>query len=46
MQLIDLFPYYKLSKEDFRNGTPNGKYQPTRSKKLKNKRLKKKGKRK
>jgi hypothetical protein len=47
MQIIDLFPYYKISKEDLRAGTPNGKYQPTRSQKLKNKRLKKqKGKRK
>ena len=41
MRLIDLFPYYKISKEDLRAGIPNGRYLPSRSKKLKNKRLKK-----
>jgi hypothetical protein len=44
MQLIDLFPYYKISKEDMRAGTPNGRYLPSSSKKLKNKRLKKRSK--
>lgn len=47
MILRGYYPYYKISKEDLHAGTPNGKYLPPRSKKLKNKRLKmQKGKRK